>query len=94
MAIELPKGLKPVGDFCIQIVIGAIAFTVVAMVAVLLAALVKWVETWNVAAEWLIGALHWVEWAIFWVDIFCFGLFLIAEVLKLIRALWRDWNEG
>ena len=94
MAIELPKGLKPAGDFCFQVVVGAIMFTVIAMVAVALAAFVKWMETWGVAPEWLLEGLHWVEWAIFWVDVLCFGLFLTAEVLKLIRAFWRDWIEG
>jgi|GEM_PF-2143606 uncharacterized protein involved in cysteine biosynthesis len=93
MALSLPPGLKPVGDFSVQVIVGAILFVLIALVAVALAGLVKWIETWNVAPEWLLGGLHWVEWGIFWVDVFSFGLFLAAEVAKLIKALWNGWRS-
>lgn len=93
MAIEIPRALKPVTDFAVQVIVGALAFTAVMLIAVGLAALVKWIETWEVAPEWLIGGLHWLEWGLFWTDAFCFGLFLVSEVLKLVRGLWRELTE-
>ena len=94
MSFSFPTGLKPAVDFCLQVLVGAILFAIVASAALALAFLVSWIETWEVAPTWLVSGLHWVEWAIFWADVFSFGLFLIAEVLKLARGLWRDWKSG
>lgn len=90
MAFELPKAIKPVWDFTIQVIVGAFLFSVVFLVAVGLSALVKWVETWKVAPAWLLAGGHWLEWCLFWIDSVCFGLFLIAETLKLARGIWKE----
>jgi hypothetical protein len=90
MALKVPTALKPVTDFGIQVAIGAIAFTLVALVAVVLSCIVDLIEFWRVAPLWLIQGLHWLEWVLFWTDAFCFGLFLVSEVIKLARGLWRE----
>lgn len=94
MAIAIPVGLNPVQDFVIQVVVGAFLFTVVLMVAVALAWLVHCIEGWGFAPQWLIGGAHVIEFSLSWVDSLSFGLFLMAEVAKLGRGLWREWNRG
>lgn len=94
MAIEIPKGVKPVADFTFQVVVGAFLFTVILLIAVALSALVKQIESWGVAQAWLLNGLHWLEWGLFWLDGGCFSLFLVSEALKLARGLWREWQDG
>lgn len=93
MALRIPKPLKPVTDFAIQVVIGAIAFALILLVAVGLAWLVQQIEGWGVAPVWMIEGLHWLEWTLFWVDAVCFVLFLMSEVIKLVMGLWRELIE-
>lgn len=93
MGFQFSSSLKPVWDFTVQVVVGAFLFTVILLVAVALAALVKGIEKLDVAPEWLLDGAHWVEWGLFWFDVFSFSLFLIAEILKLGRALWNEWRE-
>jgi hypothetical protein len=75
LTFEIPKQVKPVWDFAIQIVVGAVGFIVVLLVAVAIAAVVKWIDRLGVAPPWLFPVSEYVEMAIFGLDLFCFGLF-------------------
>lgn len=93
MAITASKKAKPVWDFATQVVVGAFLFMVVMLVAVALAGMVKWMESLGFVPLWLINGAHWMEWGVFWVDAFCFALFLLSEAIKLMRGLWGEWRN-
>lgn len=90
MAVEVSKEVRPAVDFAIQVVVGAFMFTIVALVAVGIAGLIKLIEWLGFAPPWLIEGLHWAEWGVFWLDLFCFGLFLMSEAIKLIIGMWKE----
>ena len=76
--------------FVIHVVIGATQFILILLVALLLAALVKGVELLHFAPAWLVTGIESVEQFVFWADVFAFGLFLLAEILKLAADLWFE----
>jgi hypothetical protein len=90
MAFEIPKALKPILDFTIQVVIGAVGFMVVFGAAVAISIFVKFCD--GVVPRWVATGAEYAEKGLFAVDLFCFGLFVLSEVLKLIRGLWEEWR--
>ena len=93
MSLTLPEAVRPVWDFVVHVAIGAIAFVAVLLIAVAIAGVVKGIEGLGFAPLWLMDAAHWVEWAIFWLDLFLFGLFFLAEALKLTRRLVKEMRD-
>ncbi len=90
MELKLPKGLKPIGDFTVQVTVGAIGFVAILVVALLVAFVVKMLGTLWWAPSWLSESADWIEKALFWFDAICLGLFLIAEAIKLVKGLWKE----
>jgi hypothetical protein len=45
------------------------------------------------APNWMITPAQWAEWLLFWADLFCFGLFLLSEVLKFVISLVKEWRR-
>ena len=88
MAFAVPKSLKPIVDFTVQIVFGAIGFLVVFGVAVAISVVVKACD--GIIPAWTLSMVVIAEKALFIVDLFCFSLFVLSEVLKLIRGLWNE----
>ncbi len=88
VAISIPKQIKPIFDFVVQVVFGAIGFLVVFGVAILISALVKMAE--GIMPDWVHVAADYAEKALFALDLFCFGLFILSETVKLIRGLWNS----
>jgi hypothetical protein len=91
MRITIPQQSKPIFDFVVQVVFGAIGFLVVFGAATLISILVKSAE--GVTPDWVQIGAGYAEKALFAVDLFCFGLFILSETLKLIRGLWNEWRR-
>ncbi len=90
MSITLPKALKPVIDLAIQVAVGAIGFTAILLIAVLLAGIVKLLGHLSFSPEWLAPTADMIERAIFWFDVVCLVLFLTAEAIKFVKGLWKE----
>ena len=80
--------MKPTVDFILQVVFGAIAFMVVLLIACLLSLFMKWIAP--IGPEWLKMCGEWVEKFVFGLDVTCFAVFLVFEVVKFLRASWID----
>lgn len=93
MAISMPDRLRPVADFTVQVVIGAVMFTVVFMVAVVLAIIVHWVEASGWAPKWVVSTAEYAEMLLYAADLFGFVLFLLKETLTLVRSLWLELRQ-
>ena len=94
MAFTQRESLRPVTDFIIQVVVGAMLFTFLLIVAVALAWIVHLLSLVGISPPWLINGAHWLEFGIFCFDVFCFSLFLVSEAAKLARGLWREWKQS
>ena len=90
MKITIPARIKPVADFTVQVVIGAVMFTVVFVVAVGLAFIVHWVETKGWAPSWVVTTAEYAEMLLYGADLFGFVLFLLREIITLARSLWME----
>jgi len=94
MAIKLPEAAKPLADFVVQVVIGAIVFILVLLVAVIVAGAIRGIAMLPFAPEWLVTAAEWAEQMLFGLDLFTFALFLLTEAFKLGRGLWKEITGG
>lgn len=91
LRIQIPSGFKPIFDFVVQVIVGAIGFLVVLFVAVFISVVVNRLN--GLMPEWVHTAADYAEKALFAVDLFCFALFMLSETLKLIRGLWNAWRS-
>lgn len=91
MTVEIPGETTPASNFAVQVIVGTFLFSLVLLAAFGLAMLVNWMAR-SGAPNWMIAGSHWVEWIIFWGDVFLFGLFLLSEALKFILGLWKEWR--
>ena len=80
--------------FVIHVVVGALQFLLILLIALVLAGVVKIVEGLHFAPQWLVQGIEWVEQVVFWADVFAFGLFLAAEILKLAAGLRWEVSEA
>ena len=93
MAFELPRTVLPVWRFTVHVVLGAVAFLVVFMVAVGVGFWVDWMVRSGAHLE-VVRYARWGEKGILWLDLFGLGLFLLKEFLKLGRQiLLKDWDD-
>ncbi len=65
-------------------------FLVLFLAAVFIALVVKQAEQAGLVPAPMVTWAHYAEQVIFAVDLFCFGLFLLSEVFKFVRALWSE----
>lgn len=86
----IPDDVKPLVDLGVQMVVGAITFVVIGLVALGLAFFTKWLERMG-APDWLVTATHYLEIGVFGIDVLCFALFLVNEARKFARKL--DWKS-
>ena len=93
MSLTVPARLKPVTDFTLQVLVGAFLFSVVFMAAVGIATMVQWAERGGLAPGWVIKAAEYAEMLLYGVDLAGFVLFLVNELLKLIRGFWLEWTS-
>jgi hypothetical protein len=91
MGLEIPRSVKPMVDFTIHVVVGALAFLVVLAVAVTISVCVKAAD--GLVPPFITNGGEMAEKALFGVDLVLFGLFVLSEVLKMVRGLWNEWSE-
>ncbi len=91
MAFTIPKRVKPMLDFTVHVIIGAGAFTVVFVVAATISIFVKGAD--GMVPKWVAAGGEMAEKTLFGLDLFCFGLFILSEVLHLIRGLMNEWKS-
>lgn len=92
MAVEVSRETRPAVVFVVQVLVGTALYSLIMLAAFGLAKLVGWMEQGG-APSWMIHGAHWAEWALFWLDLFCFGLFLLSEALKFVRGLLAEWRD-
>ena len=88
MAFKIPKNLKPIVDFTIHVVVGSFGFIVVFGAAVIISIIVKACE--GIVPRWVEATGEYAEMWLFGIDLLCFGLFVIAEAIRLVRGLWSE----
>ncbi len=93
MGLSVPTAVKPFWDFAVHVVVGAVSFCVVLLVAVALSGVVHLLERWVGVPPWILEGAAWAEFCLFWGDLFLFGLFLVSESLKLVRGILASWRE-
>jgi hypothetical protein len=82
-----------VGRFVLQIVVGALLFAGVAIVATLLWWGTQWLEQQGVPEHISFGARAVTE--LLWgLDVLCFVVYVLGETFKLLREIWRDLRGG
>ncbi len=69
-------------------------FLLVFMTAVLIAFVVHSTKAMSFAPPWLYTAGVYAEVTIFALDMLCFVLFLLSEVLRLVRELWLSVRKA
>lgn len=92
MTVEVSEETGPAVIFVTQVFVGTAIFSIVLLAAFGLSLLVSWMEAHG-APDWMARPSHWAEWLLFWVDLFCFGLFLLSEVLKFMVGLVKEWRR-
>ncbi len=92
MAVEIPASLKPVGDYVIQVVVGAFLFSVVLIAAAGIGGLVHLIAWLGFRPPWFERSSDFGEMLLFGVDCFTFALFLMSETLKFIRSIYLEWK--
>lgn len=91
MGLEIPQSLKPMVDFAIHVVVGALAFLVVLAAAVAISLCVRAADGY--VPPFITSGGELAEKALFGVDMVLFGLFVLNEMLKLIKSLWNEWGK-
>jgi hypothetical protein len=91
VTVEIPEESTPASNFAVQVIVGTFLFSLVLLAAFGLAKLVELMEHWG-APAWMIAGSHWVEWVLFWGDVFLFGLFLLSEAFKFLTGLLKEWR--
>jgi hypothetical protein len=90
MAFAIPRPVKPIFDFTVQVLLGAIGFLVIFGAAVAISVFVKACD--GMVPHWVQAGAEFAEKALFAVDLFCFCLFILSEALKLLKGLWNEWR--
>jgi hypothetical protein len=92
VTVEVSEETGPAAVFATQVIVGTFIFSLVMLAAYGLSVLVGWMAAHG-APEWMITPAHWAEWLLFWADLFCFGLFLLSEMLKFVLGLVKEWKR-
>jgi len=84
--------LQIVGRFLLQMVIGALLFAAVALVSVALWAFTGWLGNQGVPyhISFVTGLMAQL---VFYLDVLCFGVFVIGEAIGLIRDMITSWRD-
>ena len=82
-------GLQIVGRFVLQIFVGAVLFTAVALVAAGLWLLAQWLKNIGLPYHiWFVAEA--ITDLLFYLDVLCFIVFVVGEAIKLIREIYWD----
>lgn len=92
VTVEVSQENVPAVVFATQVIVGTIIFSLVMVAAFGLSRLVALMGAHG-APDWMMKPASWAEWLLFWADLFCFGLFLVSEVLKFVVGLVKEWRR-
>jgi uncharacterized membrane protein (DUF2068 family) len=85
----MPESAKLIAHFVIHILVACFLFAAVTLAAYGLWRFTEWLKYIGAPAEiWFVS--YAVSEIIFWLDVLCFGVFILAEVYKLIREIITD----
>ena len=84
----MPNIKQALLEFCIHIVVGAVAFVVLATIAVLLSFFVSYLENNGVNPN-IIKGLTGFEYFLFGIDLFLGSIFILISMFKLVKELWK-----
>jgi hypothetical protein len=87
------SSFKLVFHFLRHLLIAALLFCAVAGVAILLWYSTKMMERYGVPDEIRVVCFY-VSELLFWLDVGCLVLFVLAEVIKFLRELWDDFRTS
>lgn len=92
VALEFPQTVQPLWRFTVHVVLGALAFLVVFLVAVGLGHLVDWGASHG-AEAWVVYYGRMAEELLYALDLFGLALFIVKEFIKLGKhMLLKDWE--
>ena len=94
MKFKLPEAVEPVWTFVTHLAVGAAMLMALIVIEVLLAGFLALVITIPFAPRWLADAANLLEQVLFGLDLLVMGLFLMAEVAKLVLALVKEVRGG
>ena len=85
--MKLSMGLLAGLALLVQMIVGGLLFFGIILVAVGVAAGVRWLEASGVVPPWMAIASNYIEMAAFGIDIVVYGLFVVVEAIKTGRSL-------
>jgi hypothetical protein len=89
----MPESLKLIVHFVIHILVASFLFGVVTLAAYALWRFTEWLKSTGAPDEiWFVS--YAVSEIVFWLDVLCFGVFVLAEVYKLIREIIADAKKA
>ena len=91
--MKVPQRFSVAFGFAVQTLVGAACFVVVLLVAGFIAWIVDTLKHSLGLPNWLSDGAQAVEKAIFFADVFVYGLLILSEALKFARTLWREWRD-
>jgi hypothetical protein len=80
-------------EFAAHVVIGGIAFVLIALVAFGLKVFVDWAESWAKPDGWMLDTLRFVEHGIFVVDVLTFSVYVLVTAWNFCAALYALWER-
>jgi hypothetical protein len=89
----LPEQIKAILRFVIHTVVGALLFSIVGVVAILLSYLTSFIEGSHVSPYILYG-FQGLEIFLFAADIVCLVIFVVKETLIFCRQIWHPPEEA
>jgi hypothetical protein len=89
----MPDSLKVIVHFVIHILVASFLFGVVTFAAFALWRFTEWLKGLGSPHEiWFVS--YAVSELVFWIDVLCFGVFVLAEVYKLVREIIADATKA
>lgn len=89
----MPNSLRLIVHFVIHILVASFLFGVVTFAAFALWTFTQWLKGLGAPDEiWFVS--YAVSELVFWIDVLCFGVFVLAEVYKLIREILANARKA
>lgn len=85
-SLKVPDSVKLIIHFVIHIVVASFLFGVVTLAALALWWFTQWIKGLGAPDE-IAFVSYAVSELVFWLDVACFGVFVIAEAYKLVREI-------
>ena len=93
-ALFVPEPVAAVFALVQHFAIGSIGFLGFYALALLLSAAVQWLNGHAEHPVWLSAAGGWIEAVLFGADFIALALFIVSEIAKFSRRLWREWRRS